>query len=118
MKIDKINNNLSFKTTIDPNFVRSAENFYTKRNLHIQYDKFKKVVNELELYGNDKSIIFAQTINNGNENQCFLGLKNPDINKDQALVLTMSDKFNKLLRFFGTLNDKMIEQYEELLASK
>lgn len=118
MKINQINNNLSFKTTVDSNFIREAEKYYVKRSLPVQFNKFRKIVNELDLYGSDNSIIFNYTTRIKDKNQYLLCLKNEDINKKQAVIMATSNRFYKLLNFFTSLNDKKIERYEQELVSK
>ena len=117
MKINKIDSQLTFGTKVDSKFIESAERFYVSRNLPIQMDKFKKTVQKLDLYGNNTSTVFHNRMIDNGKFINALFLKNPEINKTQAVVIAKAERFSDMLRFFTGLDDSKIEKYEEILGS-
>ena len=115
MKIDNINKSQSFGIKVNKKFVKSAQNFYLNRGLSIQYDAFQKHLEKMEYWASEKSeIIHFNLYDNGNQT-LYLGLKNREINKKQALILGKFNKFNELLRFFNNIDEYSLIEYEKLL---
>ena len=116
MKVDRINNSPNFGIKVDAKFIKDAQRYYTNRMLPLQYDTFNKTVEKLEYVGSDSSVIFHTTAPN-NKKLHLLCIKNEGINNKSAAIITKSDKYNDILRFFSSITTAKAEGYEDALKS-
>ena len=105
-----------FRATVKRKFVKDAERYYFSRDLSLQYDKFRKKLEQIEYMGDKKSVIMHAYIQDGKENKHLLYLKNTELNPKQAYILKIANKYTEILNYFSSvLNQNIIEFAENSL---
>ena len=117
MKVENIKSSPSFGVNIDKKLVKDANRYYRARILPDQIEKFNKTVEKLRNCGSRKTTILHHQMDNENGKIHMLCLKNTSLNNQKALLLTQSDKYNEILRYFSELTCKTVEAMEEILAA-